>query len=150
MVLAAHAGHGTVVTVLLEHNGDVNDEQRPDGAIPLYWAAQQDKAGLVKLLLEPNADPSKGLKTLDGHVGTTPVYLARRNDHALPFLPPGIAPASTASRSVAWRTRPTTLPFQRRGCVFSFQTVAERADSDAEMILIDFYFFRINSQPRLI
>ena len=53
MVLAAHAGHGTVVTVLLEHNGDVNDEQRPDGATPLYWAAQQDKADLVKPLLTP-------------------------------------------------------------------------------------------------
>ena len=65
-----------MVTVLLEHNGDVNDEQRPDGATPLYWAAQQDKADLVKLLLEHTADPSKGLKTLDGHVGTTPLYWA--------------------------------------------------------------------------
>ena len=75
MVLAAHAGHGTVVTVLLEHNGDVNDEQRPNGATPLYRAAQQDKADLVKLLLGHNADPSKGLKKLDGYVGITPGVL---------------------------------------------------------------------------
>ena len=115
VVLAAHAGHGTVVTVLLEHNGDVNDEQRPDGATPLYWAAQQDKTGLVKLLLEPNADPSKGLKTLDGHVGTSPVYLARRNDHALPFLPPGIAP-STRPRITAGTADPAKQRKHRKHC----------------------------------
>ena len=36
----------------------------------------------MKLLLEHTADPSKRLKTLDGHVGTTPLYWAANKGFA--------------------------------------------------------------------
>jgi ankyrin repeat protein len=63
--LAAAAGSVETVQALMEHGADVNARESAAGQTPLLFAAENNRAGVIKALLAGGADPSLATKTLD-------------------------------------------------------------------------------------
>lgn len=61
-----HNGDVEVVRFLLDHGAEVNilDRDRAGNSYPLHWAANRDRADIVKLLLDRGAEKSR--KGFDG------------------------------------------------------------------------------------
>ncbi|CAN0364277.1 unnamed protein product [Pylaiella littoralis] len=69
--LAAIKGHVEVTNAIIEHGGDVNKGSPELGFVPLHYAAEFDRAGVVDVLLDSGANV--GVKD---RVGSTPLHLA--------------------------------------------------------------------------
>ena len=78
MFFAAKSGHGDLVTLLFEHNADINQTTTDDGATPVYIAACNGHVECLELLLEHNADPNLATTT----DGRTPAFVAAQEGHA--------------------------------------------------------------------
>lgn len=79
--LAAITGHVEVTEAIIEHGGDVNSGSPGLGFVPLHYAAEFDRAGVVDVLLDSGANV--GVKD---RVGSTPLHLAALHNSSKAML----------------------------------------------------------------
>ncbi|KNC54320.1 uncharacterized protein AMSG_12342 [Thecamonas trahens ATCC 50062] len=101
LLLAAHAGHAAVVSVLLRHGAPVDESASAEQITPLWAAAWAGHPDIVALLLDAGADPA-----VANPAAATPLFAAAQRGHAhviTLLLAAGASPAaSMASQSPLW------------------------------------------------
>ncbi len=78
LVAAARRGKPAVVSALIQHGVNVNDQHDVSGQTALHVAAKLGHVGVVALLCEAGADVNMG----EQGDGATPLHLAARYNHA--------------------------------------------------------------------